>query len=61
MKDLECLASEHHIESKLHSGDGLEGIYQLLNDNEVTRWLSKLCEETWSWAMGKIDRIPWEG
>ena len=68
MKDLECLASEHHIESKLHSGDGLEGIYQLLNDNEVTRWLSKLCEETcdheqWVKLIEFLekDRIPSEG
>ena len=27
MKDLQHLASEHHIESKLYSGDGLEHIY----------------------------------
>ena len=47
MKDLQHLASEHHIESKLYSGDGLERIYQLLGDNQVTRWLSKLCEETY--------------
>ena len=47
MKDLQCLASEHHIESKLYSGDGLERIFQLLGDNRVTRWLSKLCEETY--------------
>ena len=47
MKDLQCLASEHHIESKLYSGDELEHIYQLLGDNRVTRWLSKLCEETY--------------
>ena len=47
MKDLQHLASEHHIESKLYSEDGLERIYQLLGDNQVTRWLSKLCEETY--------------
>ena len=47
MKDLQRLASEHHIESKLYSGDGLGRIYQLLDDNRVTRWLSKLCEETY--------------
>ena len=39
MKDLIRLASEHHIESKLCSGDGLERLYQLLGDNRVTRWL----------------------
>ena len=47
MKDLKCLASEHHIESKLYGGDGLECIYQLLGDNRVIRWLSKLYEETY--------------
>ena len=47
MKDLQRLASEHHIESKLYSEDGLGRIYQLLDDNRVTRWLSKLCEETY--------------
>ena len=47
MKDLQCLASEHHIKSKLCSGDGLEHIYQLLGNNRVIRWLSKLCEETY--------------
>ena len=47
VKDLQRLASEHHIESKLYSGDGLERIYQLLGDNRVTRWLSKLYEETY--------------
>ena len=46
VKDLQRLASEHHIESKLYSGDGFQYIYQLLGDNQVTRWLSKLCEET---------------
>ena len=28
MKDLQRLASEHRVESKLYSGDGLEWIYQ---------------------------------
>ena len=28
MKDLQRVASEHHIESKLYSGDRLERIYQ---------------------------------
>ena len=62
MKDLKHPTSEHPIESKLYSGNGSECMYQLLGDNQVTRWLSKLCEETWwSWAMNEIDRIPWEG
>ena len=33
MKDLQSLASEHHIESQLYNGDRLERIYQLLGDN----------------------------
>ena len=33
MKYLQRLASEHHIESKLDSGDGLEHTYQSLGDN----------------------------
>ena len=33
MKDLQRLASEHRIESKLYSGDRLERICQLLGDN----------------------------
>ena len=37
MKDLEKLASDHSIKSKLYSGDGLEKIYQLLVDNRMTR------------------------
>ena len=47
MKDLQRLASEHHTEPKLYSGDGLEQIHQLLADNQVTRWFSKLYEETY--------------
>ena len=48
MKYLHSLASEHHIESKSYSGDGLERINQLLVNNRVTRWLSKLYEETYN-------------
>ena len=47
IKDLKRLASEHHIESKFYSGNGLERIYQLLDDNGITKWLSKLREETY--------------
>ena len=41
MKDLQRLA--HHIESKLYSGDRLKLYISCL----VTRWLSKLCKETY--------------
>ena len=44
---IQSLASEHQIESKLYSGDGLERLYQLIGDNQVTIWLSNLCEETY--------------
>ena len=47
MKDLQHLASEHHTEPKSYSADGLEQIHQLLADNQVTRWFSKLYEETY--------------
>ena len=45
MKDLQMLASEHGIDSRLYSGNGIERIYQLLGDNRVTRWLSTMCGE----------------
>ena len=48
MKDLEKLANDHNIQSKLYSGDGLERIYQLLGDSQVTRWLSIACEKTYN-------------
>ena len=48
MKDLEKLANDHNIQSKLYSGDGLERIYQLLGDSRVTRWLSIACEKTYN-------------
>ena len=48
MKDLEKLANDHNIQSKLYSGDGLERIYQLLGDSRVTRWLSIVCEEAYT-------------
>ena len=47
MKDLEHLAVQHKIQSKLYYGDGLDRIYQLLGDNRVTRWLSIICQENY--------------
>ena len=47
MKDLQHLALEYHTEPKSYSADGLEQIHQLLADNQVTRWFSKLYEETY--------------
>ena len=48
MKDLEHLASEHNIQAILYSGDGIDRIYQLLGDNHITRWLSTICDDTYS-------------
>ena len=48
MKDLEHLACEHNIQTRLYSGDGLCRIYQLLGDNRVTRWLSIICDDTYN-------------
>ena len=42
MKDLMKLASEHKIEARLYSGDGLERIYSLMGDARLTKWLSQI-------------------
>ena len=42
-ESLHSLASEHRIESRLCSGNGIERIYQLPGDNKATRWLSTMC------------------
>ncbi|MCH2406264.1 MAG: hypothetical protein MK200_08745, partial [Nitrosopumilus sp.] len=44
MKDLMNLASEHGIEAKLYSGDGIEKIYMLLGDDKLTHWLSHISD-----------------
>ena len=46
MKDLERIASEHGIESKLYSSNGIERIYQCLGNNRVTRWGESYDDET---------------
>ena len=48
VKYLQRLASEHGIESRLYSGNGIERIYQLLGNNRVTRWLSVMCGESYN-------------
>ena len=47
MKDLQRLASEHGIESRLYSGNGCERIYQPLGNNRVTRWFSTMCGKSY--------------
>ena len=48
LKDLEHLACKHNIQEKLYSGDGIDRIYQLLEDNRITRWLSTICDDTYN-------------
>ena len=63
MKDLEHLAAEHNIQSKLYYGDGLDRIYQLLRDKRVTRWLSIKCDESydekelWSQMINFLEKV----
>ena len=45
MKDLVSLSKQHHIESKLFHGNGLERIYKLLGDGRETRWISISCDD----------------
>ena len=47
MKDLQRLASEHGIESRLCSRNGIERIYQFHGDNRVTRQPSAMCGESY--------------
>ena len=45
MKYLVSLSKQHHIESKLFHGNGLERIYKLLGDGRMARWISKSCDD----------------
>ena len=45
---LEHVACEHNIQARLYRGDGLGRVYELLEDNCVTRWLSTLCHDTYN-------------
>ena len=54
MRNLYQLAEQYNIKSRLYSDDGFERIYQMMGDNRVTRWLSRICEveyndeQTWN-------------
>ena len=62
MRDLYLLAEQHNIKSRLHSGDGLERIYQMMGDSRVQRWLSTICEveyndkQTWHYLIDFLER-----
>ena len=61
MRDLYQLAEQHNIKSHLYSGYGLERIYQMMGDSQVTRWLSTICqveyndEQTWHHLIGFLE------
>ena len=42
------LVCEVNISARLHNGDGLDKIYQLLGDNRVTTWLSTIWGHTYN-------------
>ena len=62
MRDLHQLAEQHNIKSRLYSGNGLERIYQMMSDSQVTRWLSTICEveyndeQTWYHLIEFLER-----
>ena len=52
VKDLMLLAETHSIEEQLYYGDGIQRIYNLLDDARLSRWLRNINEdfhpkETW--------------
>ena len=44
MRNLHQLAEQTPIKSRLCSGDRLERVYQMMDDSQVRRWLSTICE-----------------
>ena len=62
MRELYQLVEQHNIRSRLYSGDGLERIYQMMSDSQVTRWLSTICEveynneQTWYHLIEILER-----
>ena len=62
MRELYQLAEKHNIKSRLHNGDGLERICQMMGDSRVTRWLSTICEveyndeQTWHHLIEFLER-----
>ena len=45
MKDITTLAAKRNIENQLYYSDSIQKIYQLLDENRVTKWLMKISDE----------------
>ena len=45
MTDLITLAKYHHLEGKLYHGEGIDIVYNLMGDQRVTKWLTKICDK----------------
>ena len=45
MKDIMALAVKHNTENQLYYSDNIQKIYQLLDENRVTKWLMKISDE----------------
>ena len=45
MKDITTLAVKRNIENQLYYSDSIQKIYQLLDENRVTKWLMKISDE----------------
>ena len=45
MKDITTLAVKRNIENQLYYSDSIQKIYQLLDENRVTKWLLKISDE----------------
>ena len=45
MKDIMALAVKHNTENQLYYSDNIQKIYQLLDENRVTKWLMKVSDE----------------
>ena len=46
-KDLEHLVCQHNIQARMYSGEGFDSIYQQLEDNRLTSWLSTSCDDAY--------------
>ena len=57
MKHLQRLSSEHGIESRSYSGNGIAKIYQLFEGNRVKRWLFTMCRESYDDETSRIKLI----
>ena len=44
-KDLEHLVCQHNIQARMYSREGFDSIYQQLEGNRLTSWLSTNCDD----------------